>query len=245
MSTAHPQKDAPGSDDLQALRKTLEEYAYAVSHDFGAPFRHIREFTNLLLGKLGDKVGPEERKYVTVIEQSLKRSEEMLEGLVYLSRLDSRAEPFAVADAAALAADAKHSLARQIEDSGARIHIGPLPQLFCDGCQIKQLFYHLLDNAIKFRRPDIAPDIHIEAVHQKERWLFLVRDNGTGIDPAQREQAFILFRRLHGREDLPGVGVGLALARKIVERHGGRIWCEPAEGQGAVFAVSLPIEPHA
>jgi light-regulated signal transduction histidine kinase (bacteriophytochrome) len=128
-----------------------------------------------------------------------------------------------------------------VQDSGAEITRGPLPELWVDSMRISQVFANLISNAIKYRDAD-PPRIHVSAVEQDQNWIISIADNGVGIEPRYKDQIFVLFKRLHGR-DKPGSGVGLAICKDIVERHGGRIWVEPGAGRGSVFRFSLPKSP--
>ena len=127
-----------------------------------------------------------------------------------------------------------------IADSGAVITHDPLPSLPADQTQLTQLFQNLVGNALKFRRPEEPPRIHVAAAREDSAWRFSVRDNGLGIDPQFFDRIFIIFQRLHGREEYPGTGIGLAVCKKIVERHGGRIWVESEPGKGSTFHFTIP-----
>jgi len=151
----------------------------------------------------------------------------------------TKARPFAPTDCAAIVATAIADLRVAIDESGARVTSGPLPVVMADAMQLAQLFRNLLGNAIKFRG-SAPPQVHIEAESVDAGWRFAVRDNGIGIAPEYFDRIFVLFQRLHGRREYPGTGIGLALCKKIVERHGGRIWVESVPGSGSVFRFTLP-----
>jgi light-regulated signal transduction histidine kinase (bacteriophytochrome) len=163
----------------------------------------------------------------------------LISDLLTYSRVGTRAEPIESVDCNAVLATARSNLRAAIEESGATITADRLPTVVADETQLEQLFQNLLGNAIKFRaaRP---LEIHVGAERWGEGWLFRVRDNGIGIEPRHAERIFLIFQRLHGREEYPGTGIGLALCQKIVERRGGRIWVESEPGQGSTFCFSLP-----
>jgi light-regulated signal transduction histidine kinase (bacteriophytochrome) len=163
----------------------------------------------------------------------------LINDLLAYSRVGTKARPFAPTDCAAIVDRAMADLRVAIAESGTRISCAPLPVVMADAMQLAQLFQNLLGNAIKFRSAG-TPQVHIEAEAGDGDWHFAVRDNGIGIAPEYFDRIFVLFQRLHGRREYPGTGIGLALCRKIVERHGGRIWVESAPGAGSVFRFTLP-----
>jgi light-regulated signal transduction histidine kinase (bacteriophytochrome) len=166
----------------------------------------------------------------------------MINDLLMLSRVSTKARPFAPTDCAKVLATARIQLQVAIAECGATITEDPLPTVQGDAVQLLQLFQNLIANAIKFRG-DAAPQVHVSAEATEEGWCFSVRDNGIGIAPEYFERIFLLFQRLHGRKEYPGTGIGLALCKRIVERHGGRLWVESAAGQGSTFRFTLPGVP--
>ncbi len=164
---------------------------------------------------------------------------QLIEDLLAYSRVARRPAEFALTDCQAICARAIEGLRAAIEESAAVVTYGPLPALLADPARLSQLFSNLIGNALKFRAEQ-PPHVHISADRKGSEWLFAVRDNGIGIDPAHAEKIFEIFQRLHGKQQYPGTGVGLALCKMIVQSHGGRIWVESQPGQGATFYFTLP-----
>ncbi len=240
---AQPQRDVSPdvpAERYEALQKEFDEFTYIVSHDLNAPLRHIREVSKILMDRLADKIGPEERRFAAVIEQSIYKTEAMINALLQYSRLNTRSQPFVAVDCSLQAGLATKSLHRQIEEKNARIAINALPSIQGDPGQIHMLFSQLLDNSLKFSRLGIAPEITIAAERQVNGWHFVVEDNGIGIGQDYQEKIFSLFRSVHEKKEIQGIGVGLPLCRKIVQRHGGRIWCESTGKEGARFHFTIP-----
>jgi len=177
----------------------------------------------------------------------------MIDALLDLSRVKTRGRPFEPVDTGALLMRTLRVLERVIEESGAEVTQDPLPTVRADAAQLGQVFQNLIANAVKFRREGVAPRIHVSATGPRARggddvaspgqWIFSVRDNGIGIDPNQADRIFEVFQRLHTEEEYPGLGMGLALCKRIIERHGGRIWAESAPDGGSLFCFTLPADP--
>ncbi len=170
-----------------------------------------------------------------------KRMEQLIQDLLAYSRVGARGEPFQPTDCTALVQQALANLARTMQESGARVTYDPLPTVSGAAGQLIRLWQNLIGNALKYRsaRP---PQVHITVQPQGPQWLFAVQDNGIGFDPPQAERIFGVFERLHTRRAYPGTGIGLAICRKIVERHGGRIWAEGRPEEGATFYFTLPMD---
>ncbi len=224
------------------IKKEFADFAYVVSHDLGAPLRHIREFTRLLLGNLTPHIGNEEKEYVKFIEHSIHKTEAMIEGLLQYSRLNTRAEPVTRIDCNRVFEETLDMLQDTLAARNARIRKeSALPFIEGDPGHIPLVFYYLLDNATKFHAPATHPEVVVSVARHGDLWRFAVKDNGIGMDPSRQDHAFTIFRRLHSDDEYPGIGIGLALAKKIVEqRHGGRIWIESAHGQGTTVFFTLP-----
>lgn len=231
--------ETPLSDE-ERIARDFSEFAYVVSHDFNAPLRQIREFTRLLLTRLEGRIGEPERKYARFIQDNVRHAEAMLEGLLAYSRLNTRCEPFSEVDCNALLEEVQQTLQRKIEESNASIDCGPLPAVQGDRGQLKQLFYQLLDNALKFSRRGTPPQISVHAERRDDCWHFCVADNGIGILPEMQEAVFVLFKQLHDEDAYPGSGVGLTLCRKVAERHGGSLKVESDGNTGTNVWVTLP-----
>ena len=164
----------------------------------------------------------------------------LINDLLGYSRVGTRGKPFQATDCEAVFDQAVANLQVAIEESGAVVTHAPLPTVMADGSQLVQLFQNLFANAVKFRS-DKRPEIHVGAEPKDGEWQFSVRDTGIGIDPEYHERIFVIFQRLHGREEYPGTGIGLAICKKIVERHGGRIWVESQPGEGSTFHFTIPM----
>jgi light-regulated signal transduction histidine kinase (bacteriophytochrome) len=164
----------------------------------------------------------------------------LITDLLAYARVNTGGRNPSVVSCQAVLDKAMANLGTAISESGARVTHAPLPDLLVDESQIVQLFQNLIGNAVKFRREGVAPTIHVGARREGEQWVLWVGDNGIGIPPEQFGRVFAIFQRLHGRETYPGTGIGLAICKKIVERHSGRIWVESKEGEGTTFYFSLP-----
>jgi light-regulated signal transduction histidine kinase (bacteriophytochrome) len=167
--------------------------------------------------------------------------QEMIRALLNLSRVGTRGKPFAPVDVERVLEHVLDSLEQAIIENDAEINYESLPTVMADKTQLAQVFQNLIANAIKFRREDVPPRVDISAERQESAWLFSVADNGIGIDPEQKSRLFKVFQRLHTDSEYPGVGIGLALSRRIVKRHQGKIWVESAPGKGATFKFTLPV----
>jgi PAS domain S-box-containing protein len=227
--------------ELERSNRELEQFAYAVSHDLQAPLRTIRGFLELFAQRYRGTLDTRADDYIERIMEADRRMQAMIQALLNLSRVETRGGTPAPTDVEAILAHARLALQHAIETSGAEISHGPLPTVWADADQLTQVFQNLLANAIKFRRDGVAPRIHVSAERRDDVWRFTVADNGIGIDPAQADRIFQVFQRLHTEEEYPGIGIGLALCRRIVERHGGRIWVASTPGEGATFKFTLPV----
>jgi PAS domain S-box-containing protein len=218
----------------------LEQYAYVISHDLREPLRVMASYLRLLEQRYGETLDGEAREYVAYAADAVQRMKGMTRGLLDLSRVERRGGPLVPTDGEALLAHTLSVLSLAIEESGARVTHDPLPTVLADEVQLAQVLQNLLENAIKFRRPGQAPRIHVAAEQVGDEWVLSVSDDGVGLDVAQSERVFQVFQRLHTRDEYPGQGLGLALCKKIVTRHGGRIWVESMPDQGATFFFTLP-----
>jgi signal transduction histidine kinase len=227
--------------ELSRSNDELRQFAYAASHDLKEPMRTIASYTQLLSQRYSDRLDDSGREFLGYVGDAVKRMDTLLGDLLtYSQHLGAKPVAFENVNAEAVLFGVLMNLQAAIKETGAQITRDPLPaQVTADFAQLSQLFQNLLSNALKYRKPDAAPQIHISAQENENEWVFSVRDNGVGIEPAYREQVFGIFKRLHGRE-YPGTGMGLAICKKIVERHGGQIWVESEPGQGSTFLFSVP-----
>jgi signal transduction histidine kinase len=225
--------------ELERSNRELEQFAYVASHDLQEPLRMVSSFTQLLARRYKDKLDADANEFITYAVDGANRMQKMISDLLTYSRVGTRGKPFEPICCEAVLDQAVTNLQVAIEESGAVVTHDPLPTLMADGTQLVQLFQNLIGNAIKFRS-DVPPEIHIGVERTDSEWRFSVRDNGIGIDPQHHDRIFMIFQRLHSREEYPGTGIGLAICKRIVERHGGRIWVESQPGKGATFYFTIP-----
>ena len=226
---------------LKTTNAELQGFAFALTHDLQEPLRMVVNFNQLLALEQRGKLGQDADQYISYSVEGALRIESLLKGLLnYLELPEPERDKLPLVDCNQVLSQVLAALHQAIQQSGARVSSGHLPTLPAKEEMLAQLFQNLIGNSIKYRSL-ATPEIHISAARTPEHWMFAVRDNGIGIDPAHAEHVFGMFKRLHGKE-IPGTGIGLALCRKVVERLGGRIWVESEAGQGAVFKFTIPTE---
>jgi PAS domain S-box-containing protein len=225
--------------ELARSNDELSQFAYVASHDLQEPLRMVASFLQLLEKRYDGVLDPDGKKFIHFAVDGAKRMQALIQDLLGLSRVQTRARPDAVTDCAKIFRDVVSDLQLSIAEAGATVTCDNLPTVMADGTQIAQLFQNLLDNALKFRGKDAAR-VHVGAVRRDDEWEFSVRDNGMGIEPQFFDRVFGIFQRLHTGSEHPGTGIGLAVCKKIVERHAGRIWIESQPGQGTVFYFTIP-----
>ncbi len=226
--------------ELTRSNRDLEQFAYVVSHDLQEPLRMIVSYLQLLERRYKEKLDQDADDFIDFAVDGATRMQKMIDSLLAYSRVATYGKPFKTTDTSKLLEQTMANLSIAIEDSSAEITHDPLPKITCDEIQLLRLFQNLVGNAIKFR--GTAPlKIHVGAERKDNEWVFSVRDNGIGIDPSHTERIFQIFQRLHGRAEYPGTGIGLAICKRIVERHNGRIWVDSKPGQGATFYFTIPI----
>jgi signal transduction histidine kinase len=223
---------------LQRANEELRQFTSIASHELQEPVRMMERYARLLAEELAGKLDAETSELLETITAAARRLRRLIESLLALSRVETRELRIETARAETVLARALTDLQEMIDESGATIESSPLPEIAGDLQQIAQVFENLLSNAIKFRGGE-PPRVHVSAERGPREWIFAVRDNGRGLPPAEAESVFTIFKRLH--PEVPGSGIGLALCRKIVERHGGRIWAKPLPAGGAAFFFTLPI----
>jgi PAS domain S-box-containing protein len=228
------------AEELARSNEELQRFAYVASHDLQEPLRMVASYTQLLQRRYADKLDADANEFIEYAVDGARRMQQLIRDLLEYSRVGTRAKEPRPVDAAAALDDALANLHIALAESGAEIRRGPLPVVLADASQLTQVFQNLIGNAIKFRGT-AAPRIEVGAVRAGDAWRFFVADNGIGIDPQHAERIFVIFQRLHTREEYPGTGIGLAICKKIVERHGGRIWVESRLGAGATFNFTLPV----
>jgi light-regulated signal transduction histidine kinase (bacteriophytochrome) len=228
---------------LQQSEEDLTHFLYVASHDFTEPLQIVLAYAELLGQRYGDQLGADADRFVAGIRTGAERIRLLIDDLCGYSRLGRRPPEIKEVDCAEIVDEALEGVDERIEETGATVKLDVHATIAGDPSELARLFGSLLDNAIKFRS-DAPPEIRVLASRERDGWCFCVRDNGIGIDPAQHERIFEIFQRLHTREEYPGTGVGLAICKKIVDRHGGRIWVESAPGLGSTFCFTIPCAEH-
>jgi len=226
---------------LEQSNRELEDFAYVASHDLQEPLRKIQAFGDLLKTKHGGELHAQGRDYIERMQAAAKRMQILINDILAFSRVTTKAQPFVPVDLAEVARDVAHDLELRTHEAGAEVVIGALPTIDADPMQMRQLLQNLASNALKFHRPGVAPRVEIRGEATNGRAEIIVTDNGIGFDEKHAERIFTMFERLHGRGKYEGTGIGLAICRKIAERHGGEITARSVLGEGSTFVVSLPI----
>jgi PAS domain S-box-containing protein len=225
--------------ELARSNRDLEQFAYAASHDLREPLRMVSSYLQLLEKRYGDRLDGDAKEFLNYAADGARRMAEMVQDLLDYARVGSRGKPFEPTDLNAVLDQALADVKVAVEETGARVTRDELPTVSADAAQMRQLFENLLSNAVKFRGAE-PPAIRVGAERRDGEWRLFVRDNGIGLPPEFRERIFGVFQRLHGPGQYPGTGIGLAVCKKILSRHGGRIWAESEPGRGATFYFTLP-----
>ncbi len=226
--------------ELDRSNKELEQFAYVTSHDLREPLRMMTSFSQSLEKRYKDKLDSTANEYIHFIVDGAARMQKLIDDILLYSRVTTRALPFESVDMDGIVQDALVNLRASIEETKATITHDKLPIIQADPSQMVQVMQNLIGNAIKFHREEVPPIVHISAMQEGNEWIFSVNDNGIGMDPELFGRLFNLFQRLHPPDKYPGTGVGLAVTKKIVQRHGGRIWVESEPDKGSTFYFSIP-----
>ena len=221
--------------ELARSNAELQQFASVASHDLRSPLNTIGGYAELLSLRYSGLLDADGAEFLGLIVDAVKLMQALIDDLLLFARLGAQPSPARHVDCTALVDCVTKQLRSAIRESDAVIIYQDLPTLYGRESQLRQLFQNLIDNSIKFRREEAPPRVTISAERQDQDWLFVLEDNGIGVDPAYTDRIFVIFRRLHSREEYPGTGIGLAICRKIVEQHGGRIWAEPQVGHGTRF----------
>ncbi len=228
--------------ELARSNEELEQFAYVASHDLQEPLRMIASYTQLLSDRYQGKLDEQADKYIAYSVDGATRMQALIHDLLKFSRVGKAEIEIAVTDCRTAVEQAVKNLRATIEQSGAVVNWNNLPAVMAEGSQLTQVFQNLIANAVKFHGPD-KPVIQIDAQPRGQEWIFAVSDNGLGIPQENWNDVFVIFRRLHGRAEYPGNGIGLSICKKIIERHGGKIWIEAQPSPGSCFRFSLTAGP--
>jgi signal transduction histidine kinase len=235
-------KLAQRASELARSNGELEQFAAIASHDLQEPLRKIRTFTEQLTVIESNHLTDKGRDYLQRTNAAAERMQMLIQDLLKFSRVASKGRPFALLELERVCREVLKDLDYEVEQAGAVVRLGKLPAVTADSLQMRQLFQNLISNALKFRLPGTTPEISIDASVTDGIAAIIVRDNGIGFDPQYSRRIFRIFERLHSRSAYPGTGIGLALCRKIAERHGGTVTAESAPGAGSTFTVTIPID---
>ena len=226
-------------EDLTRSNEDLQQFAYVASHDLQEPLRNVANCLQMLEKDYKNKLGADADKYIDYAVESAVRMKALILDLLAYSRVATKGKTPKRIDCEQILERALRNLSLAIIETGAAITHEPLPAIPADDAQLLQVFQNLIGNAIKFRGAD-SPQIHVRSVKDKKEWIFSIKDNGIGIEARHLDRIFVIFQRLHKRSQYEGTGMGLAIVKKIVERHGGRVWAESEPGAGTTFYFTIP-----
>ncbi len=226
--------------NLKRSNEELEQFAYVASHDLQEPLRMVSSYLQLLQRRYRDELDEDADDFIYYAVDGARRMKQLINDLLKYSRVTTRGDPFQPVDVNEVMEEVRDDLQHRIADTGATVTYDELPTIHADRSQLRRVFQNLVSNAIKYRG-DEPPEIHVGFEEQQDAWRFAVADNGIGIPEEQQDRVFVIFKRLHGHDEAGGgTGIGLALCKRIVERHGGRIWVESREDEGATFYFTIP-----
>ena len=233
------------TEELNRSNQELEQFAYVASHDLQEPLRQVGAFTQMLFADHPEAFGPDAATEIEYVLEGVSRMQKMIQDLLMYSRVGNRNKPLLPTDAEKVIGLALANLRLTIQDQQAIVTHDPLPAVMSDETQLTQLFQNFINNAIKFRGTE-APHVHVgvQPTEDGEGWLFSIQDNGIGIKPEFFDRIFVIFQRLHTRKEYSGTGIGLAVCKRIVERHGGHITVASEEGKGTTFSFNLRAVKH-
>ena len=227
--------------NLKFSNQELQQFAYVASHDLQEPLRMVISFTQLLEKRYKDKLDKDANDFIHFAVDGAIRMKGLINDLLDYSRIITRREPLKKINFEKVLDDVILNLQMKIKETSAKISYDELPSLMADRTQLMQLFQNLISNALKFRSKK-APQIHISAQHTHNEWIFSVKDNGIGMEQRFLKKIFIIFQRLHTKDEYPGSGIGLAICKRIVDILNGRIWVESEVGKGSTFKFAIPIK---
>jgi signal transduction histidine kinase len=226
------------TQELKRSNEELEQFAYVASHDLQEPLRMVASYMQLIERRYKDKLDADADKFIGFAVDGAKRMQALIQDLLAYSRVGTRHNPFQTIDCTSIVNGVVADLKLTIDEIGAKVRYNTLPTVNGDSIQLAQVFQNLISNALKFKG-NASPEIYISARRDGDFWVFSIKDNGIGIDPQYFNRIFVIFQRLHTRQEYAGTGIGLAVCKKIIERHGGRIWVESEPGKGTTFHFSI------
>ena len=229
------------TESLERSNKELEQFAYVASHDLQEPLRMVASYTQLLAKRYKAQLDSDAHEFIAYAVDGATRMQVLINDLLTYSRVGTKGKDLEMTNCDTILDHTLDNLRKSIEENAAKVTRNPLPSVMADDVQLGQLFQNLISNAIKFRS-DKPLHVHVWADRNENKWTISVRDNGIGIDPEYSDRIFVIFQQLHGKEEYPGTGIGLAICKKIVERHGGHIWIESEPGKGSTFHFTMPMK---
>lgn len=232
------------SKKLEISNQELQDFASVAAHDLQEPLRKIQTFSDRVKLKAKDSISPEAYDYLDRVQASAKRMQILINDLLTYSRVTTKANPFSQVSLNKIVNQVKSDLEVRIEQTAGTVNISNLPDIDADPTQMHQLFQNLISNALKFHKPDCPPIVTISANVNETLCEIKIADNGIGFEQKYADRIFTIFQRLHGRHEYEGTGIGLAVCRKIIDRHGGRIAAQSELGSGSTFIISLPIKQN-
>ncbi len=237
---AHAREQDRLNTEMGRSNQELQQFAYVASHDLQEPLRMVASYVQLLERRYKDKLGEEASEFIAFAVDGAKRMQTLINDLLDYSRVSTSGDPFTTVDAEEPLQRALANLEARILDTGAEVICDPMPTVHADAGQLARLFQNIIGNGMKFCR-EREPRIHVSVREADGEWIFSIRDNGIGIDPQYADKIFVIFQRLHARSDYEGTGIGLAVCKRIVDRHGGRIWFGSTPAEGTNFYFTIPV----
>jgi light-regulated signal transduction histidine kinase (bacteriophytochrome) len=227
--------------ELEHSNEALQQFAYSVSHDLKAPLRMVKSFLKLLHRHYAETLDTDAQAYIQFAVDGAAQMEQLIHALLEYARVESQGRVPVLTDAGQALEEVLCTLQLSIEESDAEVTYEPLPAVLADATQLRQLFQNIISNALKFCAQQQKSRVYIGAARHEDEWIFSIADNGIGIAEQDQPHIFGVFERLHTDEEYEGTGIGLAICKRIVERHGGRIWVESEVGVGSTFYFTLPV----
>jgi chemotaxis family two-component system sensor kinase Cph1 len=229
------------AQDLERSNAELKKFAYVASHDLQEPLNQVANYVQLLEMRYNAELDEDAKEFIGFAVEGVSLMQTLIDDVLVYSKVDLKGIEWELTEVETALNKALSNLRGRITETGAIITYDPMPTIVADSTQLMQLFQNLLGNAIKFKKKDETPRIHVGVQRQEDSWLFSVQDNGIGLDPQFADRIFVIFQRLHTRDEYPGSGMGLAICKKIVECHRGQIWVESELGKGATFYFTIPV----